>query len=234
VSYTLSAAANVTVNLVSPAGTILSTLLTAQKPAGLQKFAFTPTPGLPNGSYAIVVNATAGLKTATATVGVTVDDILSGFVAMGPSMTFTLTREPVALAFQVLRGKQVVAAPPAPAPVVGPQTLTWDGHLDDGSRAPDGTYTLVLAITDDVSTFQRTTTVTLDTVAPRITVLSYRNLRFRISEPALLTLVVGTKHYTRVLKKATATQFWLKTKPLVYRLPATDAAGNTTTVRYRR
>jgi len=92
----------------------------------------------------------------------------------------------------------------------------------------------VLAITDDVATFQRTTTVTLDTVAPRITVLSYRNLRFRLSEPALLTLVVGTKHYTRVLKKATATQFWLKTKPLAYRLTATDAAGNTTTVRYRR
>ena len=93
---------------------------------------------------------------------------------------------------------------------------------------------LVLAITDDVTTFTRTATVTLDTTAPKITVLSYRNLRFRLSEPASLTLVVGTKRYTRVLTKAATTQFWLKTKPLAYRLTATDAAGNTATVRYRR
>jgi len=85
-----------------------------------------------------------------------------------------------------------------------------------------------------VTTFTRTATVTLDTVAPRITVLSYRNLRFRLSEPARLTLVVGTKRYVRVLTKATTTQFWLKTRPLAYRLTATDAAGNTSTVRYRR
>jgi hypothetical protein len=30
------------------------------------------------------------------------------------------------------------------------------------------------------------------------------------------------------------TQFWLKTKPSAYRVVATDAAGNTSTVRYRR
>ena len=233
-SYTLTAAASVTVNLISPTGTILSSLLIAQKPAGSQTLAFTPPPGLANGVYSIVVSATAGSKTATAVARVTVDDILSGLVAAGPSMSFTLTRAPITLTFQVLQGTQVVAAPTMPPPVVGPQTLTWDGRVAGGSRAPDGTYTLALSITDDVTTFTRTAPVTLDTTAPRITVLSYRNLRFRLSEPAQLTLVVGTKRYTRVLKKATTIQFWLKTKPSAYVLTATDAAGNTATLRYRR
>jgi hypothetical protein len=119
-------------------------------------------------------------------------------------------------------------------PVVGPQTVTWDGRLADGSRAPDGTYTLALSITDDVTMFTRTATLTLDTTAPVITVLSYRNLRFRVSEPATLTLTVGTRRYTRSLKKPGTTQFWLKTKPSAYRLVATDAAGNSAVVRYRR
>jgi hypothetical protein len=234
VSYTLTAAASVTVNLVSPAGAVLATLLTAQKPKGSQTLAFTPPPGLVNGSYAIVVNAMAGSKTVTGTAPIVVDDILTGLVATGPSLSFTLMRAPIALAFQVLQGTQVVAAPTVPPAVVGPQTLTWDGLLADGSQAPDGTYTLSLSITDDVGVFTRTAPLTIDTTAPVIKVLSYRNLRFRVSEPATLTLFVGTRRYTRVLKKPATTQFWLKTKPSAYRVVATDAAGNTATVRYRR
>jgi len=149
-------------------------------------------------------------------------------------LSFTLTRAPIVLTFQVLQGTQVVATSAVPPLAAGPQTETWDGRLADGSRAPDGTYTLALSITDDVTTFTRTATVTLDTVAPRITVLSYRNLRFRLSEPARLTLAVGAKRYTRLLTKAATTQFWLKTRPSAFRLTATDAAGNTSTVRYRR
>jgi flagellar hook assembly protein FlgD len=234
VSYALTAAATVTVNLVSQAGAVVATLLTAQKPKGSQTLAFTPPPGLANGNYAIAVTAVAGSKTATATAPIVVDDILTGLLSTGPSMSFTLTRTPISLGFQVLQGTQVVAAPVVPPAVVGPQTLTWDGLLTDGSQAPDGTYTLALTITDDVGMFTRTARLTIDTTAPVIKVLSYRNLRFRVSEPATLTLIVGTRRYTRVLKKAAATQFWLKTKPSAYRVVATDAAGNTATVRYRR
>jgi hypothetical protein len=234
VSFAVTAPANVTVNLVSPSGVVVAALLAAQKPAGSQRLAVTLPPGLSNGVYAVVVTATAGSKTATATVPLTVDDLLSGFLVTGSSLSFTLARAPVALAFQVLQGAQVVATPTAQPPVVGQQILTWDGRLDDGSPAPDGTYTLALTITDDVTTFTRTATLRLDTTAPKITVLSYRNLRFRVSEPATLTLVVGTRRYTRVLKSAATTEFWLKTKPTAYRLTATDVAGNTAVVRYRR
>jgi flagellar hook assembly protein FlgD len=238
VSYTLTAAASVVATLVDPGGQVVSTLLSAEKSAGAQTLAFIPPPGLPNGQYAVVVTAAVGPKLATATVTLVVDDILTGFISSVSRGTakvgFTLARAPLELVFEVRRGTQVVAAPPLTPLLAGPQLLTWDGTLIDGTRAPDGPYTLAIGITDDVVTFTRTASVTLDTTAPRITVLSYRNLRFRLSEPATLTLVVGARRFTRTLKEPATTQFWLKAKPASYTLTATDAAGNTSSVRYRR
>jgi hypothetical protein len=151
------------------------------------------------------------------------------------SVAFTLTRLPVSSAFQVIRvpGPDVVANPPRGTPAVGPQTLTWNGSLDDGTRAPDGTYALALTMTDQFTTFTKTATVTLDSTPPAITVLSYRTMRFRVAEPAVLTLVVGTTRYTRTLKQAGTLSFWLKHKPRAYRLIAIDPAGNMSAVRYR-
>ena len=238
ISYTLTVAANVTTTLVDPVGQTLSTLFAGQKPAGTQTLALTLPPGLANGSYAVVVAAAAGGKTATVTVPLLVDDILTGFtssVARGTAtIGFTLARAPVELVFQVLRGTRVVAAPPLLPLPAGPQSLTWDGKLADGSRAPDGSYALALVVTDDMGTFTRTANVTFDTVPPRVTVISYRNLLFRVSEPATLTLTVGVRRFTRTLTKPGTTQFWLKSKPAAYVLTATDAAGNATVVRYRR
>src|SRR5207247_345707 len=152
-----------TATLVGQNGQALSTLLTAQKPAGSQTLAITPPPGLLNGQYAIALAATSGAKVASALVPFVLDDILGGFRATGPTLSYPLDRTP-----------------------------------------------------------------------PVITVVSYRNLRFRISEPATLTLVVGANRYTRTLRKAATTQFWLRTKPAAYRLIARDAAGNSSVVRYRR
>jgi hypothetical protein len=59
-------------------------------------------------------------------------------------------------------------------------------------------------------------------------------MRFRLSEPVTLTLVVGPQRYTRHVRKPATTQFWLKVKPVAYTLLATDGAGNVTRVRYRR
>jgi N-acetylmuramoyl-L-alanine amidase-like protein len=238
VSYTLTTAASVVATLVAPGGQVVSTLIAAEKSAGTQTLALIPPPGLSNGQYAVVVTATAGPKTVTATVPLTVDDILTGFtssVSRGTATVgFTLSRAPLQLAFEVRRGAQVVAAPPLTPLLAGPQSVTWDETLADGTRAPDGAYILALVVTDDVGAFTRSASVTVDTAAPRITVLSYRNLRFRVSEPATLTLVVGARRFTRTLKKPAATQFWLKAKPAAYTLTATDAAGNTSSVRYRR
>ena len=134
----------------------------------------------------------------------------------------------------MLRNATVVAVPAVPAVAAGTQTLAWDKLLADGTRAPDGLYTLALTVTDEFGTFTRTADVTLDTTAPAIRVISYRTMRFRVGEAATLRLTVGSNVYTRVLKKPATTQFWLKTKPTRYTLTATDAAGNRSVVRYRR
>jgi hypothetical protein len=244
VAYTLTAPATVTATFSDPNGAVLSTLFTTAKPAGAQSFTFTATPGLLPGAYSIQLAATtAAGKIATATVAFVVDDILDAFAsaprlfsaAKGGSVaiTFTLTRVPVSTQLTVLRGSEVVANPPNGIAGTGPQALSWDGKLDDGTIAPDGAYTVSLAVTDQYTSFTRTAPVTLDSTAPAVTVLSYRTMKFRLSEPVTLTLVVGTTRYSRPLKKATTTTFWLRQKPRAYRLVATDAAGNTSTVRYR-
>jgi hypothetical protein len=234
VAYTLATAAAVSATLLSPANEPVAPLLAAQKPAGAQSFAFVPPPGLPNGLYTVALSATAGGRTATSSVPLVLDDVVTGFSSRGATLGFTLTRLPSALAFQVLRGSAVVATPPLASLAPGPQSLTWNGQLADGTPAPDGAYTLALSITDDVGTFSRGATFTIDTKPPALTALSARALRFRVSEPATLVLTVGTRSYTRVLKSAAVMQFALRTRPASYVLTATDAAGNVTIFRYRR
>jgi flagellar hook assembly protein FlgD len=246
VSYTLTSPATVTATFVDANGQVLSTLFSEPKPAGAQSFSFTATPGQPPGQYTIQLAAAATAGTSvSATLPFTIDDTLDAFTSSNPvfsaashgsaSMSFTLTRLPVSSVFQVIRtpGPGVAANPPRNPLAVGPQTLTWDGSLDDGTKAPDGTYALSLTITDQFTTFTKSMTVTLDSTPPAISVLSYRTMRFRVAEPAVLTLVVGTNRYTRTLKQAGTLSFWLKQKPRAYRLIATDAAGNVSVVRYR-
>jgi hypothetical protein len=232
-AYTLTAPATVTATLVSPTGEPLAPLLTAQKPAGAQTLAFTPPAGLLNGQYTLALSAVAGARTVTASIPFVVDDLLTGVAVSGSSLSFNLARAPTSIDFQVLRGSEVVAVPAVPAVAPGVQTLTWDGMLSDGTRAPDGEYTLALIVTDGTLTFTRRSPLVLDTTKPRVSVLSYRNMRFRIGEASTLVLKVGTRRFKRVLGKPATTQFWLKPKPRRYTLTAKDAAGNVTTVRYR-
>jgi flagellar hook assembly protein FlgD len=243
IGYTLTTAATVTATLVNGQGQTVSTLFSELKAAGPQTFTFTSTAGLPSGAYTIQLVAAGGGKTASATVPFTLDDTLDAFAdapavfsaakGASTSVTFALTRGPVTVQLQVKQGDTVVASQPEETLQAGSQTLTWNGTLDDGSRAPDGAYTLAVSVVTPYSTFTRTADVTLDSTPPKVTALSYKNMRFRVAEPATLTLLVGTSRFTRTLKKPATTQFWLKLKPSAYRLVATDAAGNSTVVRYR-
>ena len=245
VSYTLTQPATVTATLVDAAGVTLATPFVGSQPAGAQVFTFTPPPGLPTGVYTIVLAATgsSGL-TVTASVPVTVDPTLDGVSVQPPLaslangaafvLTFTITAGPVQARLDVLRGSAVVATPTVTSLEPGLQSLTWDGRLADGSNAPDGVYTLALTVTDPTLTFTRSVPVTVDSTAPVITPLSYPNMSFRISEPATLLLVVGSKRYSRTLPKAGPVSFWVRPRPAAYTLSATDAAGNTSSVRYRR
>ncbi|MGZ4390076.1 MAG: N-acetylmuramoyl-L-alanine amidase, partial [Gaiellaceae bacterium] len=245
VSYTLTQTAAVTASLVGAGGLTLATLFAGSQPAGAQAFTFTPPPGLPTAAYAIMLAATGSNgQTVTASLPVTVDPTLDGVSVQPPLaslanggafvLTFTITAGPVQARLDVLRDRVVVASPTVTTLEPGRQSLTWDGRLADGSNARDGVYTLALTVTDAVLTFTRPVTVTVDSTAPVITPLSYPNLHFRISEPATLTLSVGSRRYGKVLRTAGAVSFWLRTRPAAYTLTATDAAGNSSSVRYRR
>jgi hypothetical protein len=76
--------------------------------------------------------------------------------------------------------------------------------------------------------------VTVDSTPPTISTVSPKNLSFRISEPATLTLTVGATRYTRTVRHAGPVVFWLRQRPAAYTLTAVDAAGNSSSVRYRR
>ena len=225
VGYVIGAPATVTATLVNATGQTLATLLTTQKPAGPQTLVFTPPPGLINGGYTIVVTAVSGTRAVTASAPFTVDDILTSFTTTTGAATLTLNRVPLAATLQVLRGTEVVAAPSV-ALLAGPQTISWPA-------LPGGAYSVALTISDDAGTFTEALPLVVDTTPPQVTVVSYRNTRFRVSEPATLTLIVAGVRYTRIVRKATTTQFWLKVKPSRYTLRVTDAAGNVTTIRYR-
>ena len=60
-------------------------------------------------------------------------------------------------------------------------------------------------------------------------------MKFRLSEPVTLTLVVGTNRYRPyALRRAyDDVRSGSSRKPRAYRLIATDAAGNVSSVRYR-
>jgi hypothetical protein len=220
IAYTLTAPATVTATLLGPTGQTLAALLTAQKPAGAQTLSFTPPPGLFNGAYVVALTATAGAKAVTANASFTIDDMIMSFTANASSGTIELSRVPLSAALQA-----GTHAPPV-ALVAGPQTVTWP------TLAKGGTYPVALTITDELGTFTRT--IVVDLQPPAIQAVSYANLRFRVSEAATLVLTVGRTQYHRVVPKAATTQFWLKTKPTAYTLTATDAAGNVSTLRYRR
>jgi hypothetical protein len=245
ISYTLTQAATVTATLVDATGVTLATPFAASQPAGPQTFVFAPPPGLPTGAYTLLLTATGSAgQTAATSVPVAVDPTLDGFSVQPPLAslanggafvaTFTVTAGPVPARFDVLHGGTVVATPTVTSLAPGLQSLTWNGQLADGTTAPDGVYTLALTVTDPALTFTRSATVTVDSTPPAITPVSYPNLSFRISEPATLTLAVGSKRYTRTLRQAGPVSFWLRPRPAAYTLTAVDAAGNSSSVRYRR
>jgi flagellar hook assembly protein FlgD len=244
ISYTLTAPATVSASFVDANGQVLSSLFAETKLAGAQSFTFTPTAGVPFGQYTIQLAATAATgTTASVSLPLAVDDTLAAFTSStgafsaarpgGVSLLFTLTRGPVNAELKVLHGSTVVATPLNGPLAAGLQTLAWDGKTAGGATAPDGTYVLSLAVTDPFTTFTKTATVTVDSTPPGIKVLSYRLMRFHVSEPAVLTLVVGTRRFSRTLKQPQTVSFWLAQKPKTYRLIAADVAGNTSVVRYR-
>ncbi|HYY02593.1 MAG TPA: N-acetylmuramoyl-L-alanine amidase, partial [Gaiellaceae bacterium] len=190
ISYTLSTAATVTATLRTADGRNVSVLFTQQHPAGKQSFRF-DTAGVPEGRYLVVLAATNGRTTVTATIPVLVDRTVRSLtaapaVANGAlTFSFELTR-PAPVHLVVAQGGKTVADVYSATAPAGTQTVGWDA-----GTVKDGRYAAVLATTDQFGTATRSTLFRIDKTPPRLRALSFRALRFWVSEPARVRLVVN-------------------------------------------
>lgn len=235
IAYTLTQAATVTATVVGPAGPV-ATLFSGPQAAGPQSLSYTPPATLVPGAYSVQIVAVSASGTSTsATVPFTIDTTLTAFAAApaavslargdAATVSFTLTNA-AEVQVDVLRGGQVVATPATQTFPAGAQTVRWDGTLADGTKAADGSYTLRLTVTEPSGAVVETAPLVVDSTPPVLTVVSARQLRFRISEDATVDLVVGDRVWTS-RRQAGPVSFWLRKRPFAYRVVVTDAAGNT-------
>jgi flagellar hook assembly protein FlgD len=235
IAYTLTAPATVTATLLDAAGNRLSTLFSAQRTAGKHTFMFAAD-GVPDGRYAIDLNATNGAKSVGVSLPLIVDRTFSSLSASprafspnGDGRSDTVT-----LAFSLARaahvrvdikqsGRLVTPVSIADDPA-GAQSVTWDGESEQG-RVPDGTYAGVVTVTTELGTTAHSALFRVDTVAPVIRVISFRRRVFRLSERATVRVRAGGRVYTRSFK-AGLFRFALPASPRAYTINAEDAAGN--------
>jgi N-acetylmuramoyl-L-alanine amidase len=223
ISYTLSTAATVTATLRTADGRDVGVLFTQQHPAGKQSFRF-ETASVPEGRYVIVLSATNGRSTVSATIPVLIDRTVRSLTAVPAvangalTFSFELTRPaPVRLAV-AQRGKTVADVYSATAPV-GVQTIGWNG-----SSVKDGTYAAVLTTTDQFGTMTRSALFRIDKTPPRLRALSFRSLRFWVSEPTRVRLVVNGR--TRAANVRAGVFAFRHGRVRTVRISARDAAGN--------
>ena len=204
VSFTLSAAAQVTVTVTASTGGLpLLTLLSARLPAGPSTHQW-DIGILPNGRFKLVVSATpvGEVTPVVVSADVTVDRTLGAFLAT-PAVVLAERRrverhdDAVVPAHAVgvggdrdpARGREprhgLLGAAPA-----GIQAISWDG-ASAGARLPDGDYVAVVTATSSLGTVSLLQPVSIDTTAPVLTLVDGPGLRFDLNEAATVTAVVN-------------------------------------------
>ena len=98
---------------------------------------------------------------------------------------------------RILRAGALVATPFEGDLQAGPQRLSWDG-----GGLQDGRYTAVVVATDSLMTVKQSVFVQLDTNAPTLRLVSFRLLRFWLSEPGRLTVVLNGRAHVVAVKRA--------------------------------
>jgi hypothetical protein len=237
ITYTLSAPAIVTATLRGPDGRDLATLFSGQRQPGKQLFRFAAA-GVADGRYEIVLSATDGKQTVTSVIPVLVDRTVRLFTAT--PLAFSPNGDGVAdeldFSFELMRAASVrldiaqsgktIASVYSADLQPGSQTVTWNG-----ANAKDGKYAGVLTATNDVGTVVHTVLFRIDRIPPRLTVLSFARLRFRVSEPATIRLTLNGRLVVRTVRAGVFSFRSASVRSV--RIVARDAAGNVSrTLRY--
>ncbi|HSC73409.1 MAG TPA: peptidoglycan recognition protein [Gaiellaceae bacterium] len=223
ISYTLTATATVTATLRDAGGHDVATLFTQQHQPGKQTFKLTAT-NVPEGHFELVLTAANGKSTATASVPVVIDRTVTKF-----SVTPAITNRDVTFAFDLARVADVrldirragkVVAPVYSATLApGTQSVGWKA-----SGTPDGVYAGALTTSGPVGTATRTVLFRIDTKPPTLRARSFRALRFWVSEPAKVTLIVNGTRVVRLVRAGTFSYRHGSVRTV--RILASDAAGN--------
>ena len=209
-TFTLGRPALVTAQLLDASGTALPVLLGQQLDAGPQAFDWDAS-AVPDGRYRLVVTAkpSAG-KAATSSLDLVVDRTLTGYATVSPaispngdgvldseSFSFTLAAS-VPLRLEIQQGGVVLATVFSDRIGPGPQVLAWNGQDANGVPLPDGAYQAVATFTDALGDVSVSLPLTVDTTPPVLTLVNPQTLRFMLSEPATVTLLVNGQTVVKV------------------------------------
>ncbi len=223
ISYTLTAAATVTATLRDAGGGDVATLFTQQHKAGKQTFKLTAT-SIPEGHFQLVLTAANAKTSVSASVPVVIDRTVTRF-AVAPAVT----NGDVSFSFEVLRvaavkldvqraGKSVAPVFSATLPP-GQQSVGWSA-----AGTKDGTYAGALTTSGEVGSATRTVLFRIDTTPPALRARSFRALRFWVSEPAKVTLIVNGARVVRSVRAGTFSYAHGRVRSV--RIVARDSAGN--------
>ncbi|MDX6407299.1 MAG: hypothetical protein QOE13_370 [Gaiellaceae bacterium] len=230
ISYTLTAPATVTATLRGPDGQDLSVLFSQARSPGKQSFRFTAA-GVADGRYEIVLSASDGQVTATSIVPVLVDRTVRGFKAapsaaspngdgVGDELTFGFElARPASVKLEIAQAGRTVASVFAADLAQGPQSVAWKP-----SGLKDGKYAGMLTATNDLGSVTHSVLFRIDTVAPVLRALSFRSLRFGVSEPASIRLTLNGKVIMRSVRAGVFSFRAPRVRSV--RIVARDAAGN--------
>ncbi len=235
VGFTLGGPALVTASVFDASGASLGSVLDEQRPAGNNTFSW-QLGSLPDGRYRLTVTAAAGTKSVTKAADVTVDRTLTGLAAsaraISPNadgvadrltLSYTLTQNaPVRIDLE--QSGVVVSTLFQGQPGLGQHTVDWDGTAD-GAQLADGRYVVVVTVTDALGDVQLPLPLAIDTTPPVLKLLDAAKLRFSLSEPATVTVLVNQR--VRIVQAAQGT-FTVPYGGSISQVSAEaqDAAGN--------
>jgi N-acetylmuramoyl-L-alanine amidase-like protein/flagellar hook capping protein FlgD len=234
-NYRLGRAATVTLTVLDSLGAVVATLPQGQQTAGAHTLTWAADT-YADGIYSIVLTAQSGSTQVVATVAVAVNRTLARLAvapaAFSPngdgrfdtlSYTFALTVPADVTAEATRQGSPPVEVFVGSLPA-GEHAFTWNGDQPDGMLAPDGRYTLSVRALNTAGTVAQTSPVTLDTVRPRLQLVSRKPVRVRVSEPAVLQLTMDGRRRSVKMARAGVIRLRLNAKRVT--AVGEDAAGN--------
>jgi len=238
VSFRLTAAANMTVEVADPSGLVVATAVDRVWMRPGVHTALVDTAALPDGSYNVVVRAGTATGSEVQTIVPLLVSRVLGLVSVHPlvfspngdgrldelEIGFDLT-VPAEVKVRIVREGRWVASPILASLEPGPQRVRWDGTRSDG-RLRDGAYDAVVEASTEAGTISFGVPFASDTRAPRIRIRTLRPLQVEVSEPARLKLWVNGKIVWKEVKHAGAVRVrWAGTVRKA-RVVAWDAVGN--------